>query len=74
MKHCVCRRSASLLFFLFLFVRRPDERSEIRGLNESRSIVPGYRSAHPGYRLKWLNFSMDYRVKPGSDEEKGVAV
>jgi hypothetical protein len=38
---------------LFLF-RSPGERSETRERRASRTIVPGYRSAHPGYRLSGL--------------------
>ena len=41
----VCRRSASFL----LFVRSPDEQSEIRDGLRGFSIVPAYRSAHAGY-------------------------
>jgi hypothetical protein len=42
----VCRRSASFSF------RSPDERSEIRERHKSSLIVPGYRSAHPGYKIR----------------------
>ena len=45
----VCRRSASFYFFFRSF-RSPGERSETRGAaGENRTIVPGYRFAHPGY-------------------------
>ena len=36
----------------------PDERSEIRERHKSSLIVPGYRSAHPGYRLRAVSTSL----------------
>ena len=44
---CVCRRSASFIFFFF--VARV-ERSETRERQSSRTFVPGFRCAQPGLR------------------------
>ena len=41
-------------FFLLFLFRSPGERSETRERRASRTFVPGYRSAHPGYRLSGL--------------------
>ncbi len=35
--------------FPYFFIRSPDERSDIRDGHGGFSIVPGFRSAHPGY-------------------------
>jgi hypothetical protein len=60
MKHCVCRRSASFSFF-FSFV--------IAGLDPA--IHAAKRLEQNLDRLTSLHISMDHRVKPGGDEEKG---
>jgi hypothetical protein len=59
MEHCVCRRSASLISFVLSYF-----------------VIAGLGPAiHAATKLplsfRKLHVSMDHRVKPGGDEERG---
>jgi len=50
----ICRKRAAKSFV----VSYPDERSEIRERHKSSLIVPGHRSAHPGYKMRAVSTSL----------------